>query len=140
MLHHVLRGLIIAVLITGFAASGQAQGLARAMNASSIVGTWTGESICVGNRPACKNETVVYRFEPVPGRSTFVTLLADKIIKGKRIPMYKLDFQYDESKRTLSATSRRDTRTAPGNTKSPATRWKVRASFWQVNQLRVVLR
>ena len=61
-----------------------------------------GESICVGNRPACKNETVVYRFEPVAGRSTFVTLLADKIIKGKRIPMYKLDFQYDESKRTLS--------------------------------------
>ena len=45
---------------------------------------------------------MVYRFEPVAGRSTFVTLLADKIIKGKRIPMYKLDFQYDESKRTLS--------------------------------------
>ena len=102
MLHHVLRGLIISISITGFVASGHAQGLARAMNASSIVGTWTGESICVGNRPACKNETVVYRFEPVAGRSTLVTLLADKIIKGKRIPMYKLDFQYDESKRTLS--------------------------------------
>jgi hypothetical protein len=102
MLHHVLRGLIIAVLITGLAAAGRAQGLARAMNTSSIIGTWTGESLCVGNRPACKNEVVVYRFEPVAGKSTFVTLLADKVIKGKRIPMYKLDFQYDESKRTLS--------------------------------------
>ena len=102
MLHHVLRGLIIAAFITGFATSGNAQGMARAMDASAIVGTWTGESICVGNRPACKNEVVVYRFEPVAGRSTFVTLLADKIIKGKRVPMYKLDFQYDESKRTLS--------------------------------------
>lgn len=102
MLHHVLRGLTITVFITGFALSGRAQGLARAMNASSLVGTWQGESICVGNRPACKNELVVYRFEPVAGRSTLVTLLADKIIKGKRIPMYKLDFQYDEAKRTLS--------------------------------------
>lgn len=102
MVHHVLRGLIITVFITGFALLGKAQGLARAMNASSLVGTWTGESICVGNRPACKNELVVYRLEPVAGRSTLVTLLADKIIKGKRIPMYKLDFQYDEAKRTLS--------------------------------------
>jgi hypothetical protein len=102
MLHHVLRGLIIAVFFTSLAASGKAQGLARPMDASSTVGTWTGESICVGNRPACKNEVVVYRFEPVAGKSTLVTLLADKIIKGKRIPMYKLDFQYDESRRTLS--------------------------------------
>ena len=72
------------------------------MNASYVVCTWTGESICVGNRPACKNEMVVYRFEPVVCKSTLVTLLADKIIKGKRVPMYKLDFQYDEAKRTLS--------------------------------------
>ena len=102
MLHQILRGLIIVVFITGLAVSGEAQGLARAMNTSSIVGTWTGQSICVGNRQACKNEVVVYRIEPVAGKATFVTLLADKIIKGKRIPMYKLDFQYDESKRTLS--------------------------------------
>ena len=102
MLHRILRGLIIVMSIAGLTASGKAQGLARAMNASSVVGTWTGESICVGHRPACKNEVVVYRFEPVAGNSTLLTLLADKIIKGKRIPMYRLDFQYDESRRTLS--------------------------------------
>ena len=102
MLHHVLRGLIIGGFIAGFAVESKGQAMARAMNASSLVGTWSGESICVGKRPACKNEVVVYRFEPVAGRSTLVTLLADKIIKGKRVPMYKLDFQYNEAKRTLS--------------------------------------
>jgi hypothetical protein len=28
-------------------------------------------------------------------------LLADKIIDGKRVPMYKMDFQYDAGKETL---------------------------------------
>jgi hypothetical protein len=72
------------------------------MSAAGVTGTWSGESICVGNRPACKNELVVYRFEPVIGRSNLITLLADKIVRGKRVPTYKLDFQYDESRRTLS--------------------------------------
>jgi hypothetical protein len=96
------HALILAVFIICVAASSQAQGLARPMNVSLVIGTWSGESVCVGKRPSCKNETVVYRFEPVSGKSTVVTLLADKIIKGKRVPMYKLDFQYDEAKRMLS--------------------------------------
>ena len=100
--NHLKHALILAVFIACLATSSQAQGLARPMNVSSIVGTWSGESICVGKRPACENEIVVYRFEPVSGKSTVVTLLADKIIKGKRVPMYKLDFQYDEAKRKLS--------------------------------------
>jgi hypothetical protein len=99
---HLKYALILAGFIMSFAASSYAQGIARPMNASYVVGTWTGESICVGNHPACKNEMVVYRFEPIVGKSTLVTLLADKIVKGKRVPMYKLDFQYDEAKRTLS--------------------------------------
>jgi hypothetical protein len=104
MLHHsITRALILTVFIASAAGSAQAfQGRARAMSAASVAGTWTGESICVGKRPACNNEVVVYRFEPVTGNSTLVTLLADKIIKGKRVPMYKLEFQYDEARRTLS--------------------------------------
>ena len=102
MLNHVLRALFLAAFITSLAISGQGQGIARPMSAAGVSGTWSGESICVGNRPACKNEVVVYRFEPVTGRSTLLTLLADKVIRGKRVPMYKLDFQYDEAKRTLS--------------------------------------
>jgi len=100
--NHLKHALILALFIVCLATSGQAQGTARPLNASAVVGTWSGESICVGNRPACKNEVVVYRFEPVSGKSTVITLLADKIIRGKRVPMYKLDFQYDEAKRTLS--------------------------------------
>lgn len=68
----------------------------------SVLGTWKGESICTGNRPACKNEVVVYRFEPVPGKSGVLLLFADKIIDGQRVPMGKLEFQYDQAKGTLS--------------------------------------
>ena len=68
-----------------------------------VIGTWHGESICVGDHPACKDEDVVYRFEPVAGKPGVVTLLADKIIDGKREPMGKLEFQYDEAKGTLSS-------------------------------------
>jgi len=102
MLHHVMRALIVTVFVASVAASERGEGTARKISAAGITGTWTGQSSCVGNRPACKDEVVVYRFEPVTSRSTLITLLADKIIKGKRVPMYKLDFQYDESKRTLS--------------------------------------
>ena len=67
----------------------------------SVLGTWKGESICAGNRPACKNEIVVYRFEAVAGQADIVVLLADKIIEGKRIPMGKLEFRYDQVKGQL---------------------------------------
>jgi hypothetical protein len=68
----------------------------------AIFGTWKGESICVGTRPACKNEVVVYRFEAVAGKPGAVLLLADKIIDGERVPMGKLEFRYDDSKGELS--------------------------------------
>ncbi|HJQ22950.1 MAG TPA: hypothetical protein VKA60_03465 [Blastocatellia bacterium] len=68
----------------------------------AVLGTWKGESLCVGNRPACKNEVVVYRFEAVPGQADVVVLLADKIIEGRRVPMGKLEFQNDEAKGELS--------------------------------------
>lgn len=68
-------------------------------SANSVIGTWKGESICVGNsRPACKNEVVVYRFERVAGKSGTVLMLADKIVNGKREAMGKLDCQYNEGK------------------------------------------
>jgi hypothetical protein len=77
--------------------------LDRGDDAPKVAGTWTGESICVGNRPACKNEEVVYRFVAAAGRTDLFTLYADKILAGERVPMYKLDFVYDAPQRTLSA-------------------------------------
>jgi hypothetical protein len=69
---------------------------------ASVIGTWKGESICVGNHPACKNEIAVYRFEAVAGKSDVVVLFGDKIIEGKRVPMGKLEFQFNEVKGELS--------------------------------------
>jgi len=68
---------------------------------AALAGTWTGTSICVDGRPACKNEIVVYRFIPVDGKSTVFHQLADKIIEGKRVPMGALDYEYDDSLGTL---------------------------------------
>ena len=68
---------------------------------SSILGTWTGTSTCVGSRPACKNETVVYRFVAIDGHPHQVRQLADKIIDGKRVVMGSLVFDVDEPKGTL---------------------------------------
>ncbi|HET6462707.1 MAG TPA: hypothetical protein VFH33_02820 [Candidatus Krumholzibacteria bacterium] len=70
---------------------------ARQAKIAAYTGTWTGTSTCVGkNRPACKNEVVVYRFMPFPAAPWQTRLLADKIIEGKRLPMGALIFQYDD--------------------------------------------
>jgi len=69
---------------------------------TKVIGTWTGQSICVGDRPACKNEEVVYRFVEVSGKTDLLTLYADKILDGKRVPMGKLDFIYDARRGALS--------------------------------------
>lgn len=72
---------------------------------------------------------MVYRLQRVAGNQPFVTLLADRIVKGKRVPMYKLDFQFDQARRTLS-----------WEYKLMVMRWKVPVSRGQVNRLAVVLR
>jgi hypothetical protein len=68
----------------------------------SVIGSWRGDSTCVGDHPACKNEDVVYRFEAVAAEPGSVMLFADKIIAGKREAMGMLKFQFDEAKGTLS--------------------------------------
>jgi hypothetical protein len=57
------------------------------------LGTWAGKSTCVGNRPSCKNENVVFRYMAIDGEPSKVRLLADKVLDGKRVPMFKLDFE-----------------------------------------------
>src|ERR1700730_45903 len=68
---------------------------------SSLVGNWTGDSICVDNRPACRDERVVYRIAKPPDSSGNVAITADKIVNGKPELMGVLDFKYDSEKRTL---------------------------------------
>lgn len=80
---------------------------AATADSAVVLGTWAGRSTCVGDRPACKNEEVVYRFVKVEGQPGLVTLLADKIIDGKRVPMYRLDFRYVGADHSLTCEFRR---------------------------------
>jgi hypothetical protein len=68
---------------------------------ADLVGNWTGDSICVGNRPACHDEQVIYRIEKAPDASGHVTVTADKVVNGKPELMGVLDFKYDSEKKTL---------------------------------------
>ena len=95
------RGFILLILIVTFSSTWTSARPAPQMRAS-VMGTWTGQSICTGNHPACKNEVVVYRVEAIPDKPGMVTMFADKIIGGKREPMGKLDFQYDRTREALS--------------------------------------
>jgi hypothetical protein len=76
---------------------------------AAFKGTWEGKSTCVGDRPACKNEIVVYRFITFDGVPWQLRLLADKIIEGKRVPMGALLFAYDDSTKTLQCEFKRGT-------------------------------
>lgn len=69
---------------------------------SNLVGDWSGESICVGNHPACHDEKVVYHITKLSDGEGKFRLAADKIIDGKPEQMYALDFKYDSAKSTLT--------------------------------------
>jgi len=69
---------------------------------SKVLGEWEGESVCVDkNRPACKDEHVIYHITKKDGEADAVTMHADKVVDGKPEEMYVQDFKYDASKNTL---------------------------------------
>lgn len=88
-----------ALLSAGQRATGRAKMLAD--DGSKLVGNWTGESLCVGNHPACHDEKVIYHIAKPPDATGTVTITADKIVDGKPEPMGVLDFKYDGEKGTL---------------------------------------
>jgi hypothetical protein len=70
---------------------------------SKVLGEWEGESICVDkNRPACRNEHVVYHVRKKDGEADAVTLAADKIVNGRPEEMGVLECKYDSAKSTLT--------------------------------------
>ena len=70
---------------------------------SKVLGEWEGESVCVDkNRPACKNEHVVYHVRKKDGEADTVTIAADKIVNGKPEEMGVLECRYDSAKSTLT--------------------------------------
>lgn len=91
--------LISLAIVAAFAFTHRAQ---TVDDGSQLVGDWTGESICVGSRPACHDEKVVYHIKKVTGESNRFKLSADKIIDGKAEWMYDQEFKYDGKTRTLA--------------------------------------
>jgi len=73
----------------------------RAAEASSVAGTWRGQSVCTTDNPACQNETVVYYIKDVPDRPDLVFIQADKIVNGKAITMGSGQWRQDRAEHTL---------------------------------------
>jgi hypothetical protein len=76
-------------------------GAAQGQERNSLVGDWTGESICVGNNPSCHDEKVVYHVS-VGDEPDKIKIAADKIVDGKPAPMGVINLKYDASKQTLT--------------------------------------
>jgi hypothetical protein len=62
---------------------------------SKLTGSWTGDSICTGVRPACQNEHVIWTFK-APDRNGHVAASADKVVNGERVNMGLAEFEPDK--------------------------------------------
>jgi hypothetical protein len=69
---------------------------------SSLTGDWSGESICVGEVGACKDEQVVYHISVDSADATKVKIGADKIVNGKPDFMGDIDLKFDARNNTLT--------------------------------------
>lgn len=69
---------------------------------SSLSGDWRGESICVGEVGACKDEQVVYHISVDPADATKVKIGAEKIVNGKPEFMGDILLKYDSRNNTLT--------------------------------------
>jgi len=78
-----------------------ASGAVRAQ-ASSLTGDWSGESICVGEVGACKDEKVVYHISVDSADANKVKIAADKIVNGKPEFMGDILLKYDARNNTLT--------------------------------------
>jgi hypothetical protein len=69
---------------------------------SRIVGTWRGSSVCLVKGSPCRDETDVYRFSKVAGRSGAFSGTGSKVIDGKEILMGRGEWTYDVEKHVLA--------------------------------------
>ena len=81
-----------AVLVALLTGAGLAQG-----PRSALVGTWRGSSLCLDRAalPACADEQVVYDITAPPDTPNAITVKADKIVDGRRVPMGEATFTPD---------------------------------------------
>lgn len=69
---------------------------------AQLVGDWTGESICVGEIGACKDEQVVYHISVDAVDATKVKISADKIVNGKPEWMGDINLKFNTLNNTLT--------------------------------------
>lgn len=99
---------VLCVTAFAFAALRRGAGKQETDSLSKVLGDWEGESVCVDkNRPACKNEHVVYHLtkkggEDHEGETDAVAMRADKIVNGRPEEMGVLDCKYDAAKSALT--------------------------------------
>ena len=97
-----LAALLTLTVVLVSAVSAPRQGKDASGSLSKVLGEWEGESVCVDkNRPACRNEHVLYHVRKKDGEADAVTIAADKIVNGKPEEMGVLECKYDASKSTL---------------------------------------
>jgi len=73
--------------------------------ADAIVGEWRGTSLCTNRElaPACKDESIVYLFTPLPSDGApKVHLDASKIVDGKAAPMGEFDLTWEAGEASWS--------------------------------------
>ena len=80
--------------------SASAQGAAQD-EVSRFLGQWHGDSSCVAQSTACRDETVVYKITKLPEKSGYVSVTADKIVSGNAVNMGTLQFRYDRDQHIL---------------------------------------
>lgn len=95
------RSLIVAFIFVAACVLGEA----FAQSADGIVGTWRGTSACVDRQaaPACTDEKVIYEIVASSRQPGTVTLSADKVVDGKRLPMGDLDFTRDDASQSWTS-------------------------------------
>src|ERR1044071_3137634 len=91
----------IALVVFTFAFAFFVLGESATAQSSGVVGDWTGESICVGEIGACKDEQVLYHISVDPADATKVKIAADKIVNGKPEFMGDILLKYDAAQNTL---------------------------------------
>jgi hypothetical protein len=96
------QSLVVAFLVV---ACGMGETLAGPVD--EIVGTWRGTSACVDRQaaPSCTDEEVIYETVANSGQPDSVTVRADKVVDGKRVPMGSLDFTHKATSRSWTSES-----------------------------------
>ena len=92
-----LRNCLLAAVVLSLSALAQ-----NIDDESKLVGNWSGESKCTGDRSACHDETVVYHIAKLSGKPGWMSISADKIVNGEPVNMGSLQFQYGAPNHSLT--------------------------------------